>query len=117
MGLRAYTYRALTIKYYDNHYILKVHLYKTRNSISGCSRAASYKIHSERSHPHSSEFDAWTLPNIALGQKIDILTITFLFIYKVRNVGGPLLWEALGRGLLGLCLKMALQLSDFKDRR
>jgi len=40
--------------------------------------------------------------------KLDILTMTFLITHKLRNVGGPLLWEALGRGLLGLCLKMAL---------
>ena len=30
MGIRAYTYRALTIEYFDNRYILKVHLYKTK---------------------------------------------------------------------------------------
>ena len=34
--------------------------------------------------------------------------MTFLFTHKLKNVGGPLLWEALGRGLLGLCLKIAL---------
>ena len=45
-------------------------------------------------------------------KRIDILTTTFIFIQKLRAVGGPLLWEALGRGLLGLCLKMALALSS-----
>ena len=29
-------------------------------------------------------------------------------IHILKNVGGPHLWEALGPGLLGLCLKMAL---------
>ena len=31
-----------------------------------------------------------------------------LHVYMVQNVGGPHMWEALGPGLLGLCLKMAL---------
>ena len=31
-----------------------------------------------------------------------------MFLFKLRNVGGPLLWEALGHGLLGLGLKRAL---------
>ena len=33
----------------------------------------------------------------------DILSMTFIFIQKLRTVGGLLLWEALGCGLLGLC--------------
>ena len=32
-----------------------------------------------------------------------------MFIFKLRVVGGPLLWEALGHGLLGLGLKRALE--------
>ena len=48
------------------------------------------------------------MPKLLEDKRIDILTMTFIFIQKLRTVGGPLLWEALGRGLLGLCLKMAL---------
>ena len=48
------------------------------------------------------------LTKLLEGKKKDILTMTFFFTHKLRNVGGPLLWEALGRGLLGLCLNMAL---------
>ena len=32
-----------------------------------------------------------------------------MFIFKLRVVGGPLWWEALGHGLLGLGLKRALE--------
>ena len=35
-----------------------------------------------------------------------------MFIFKLRVVGGPLLWEALGHGLLGLGLKGALFLYE-----
>ena len=31
-----------------------------------------------------------------------------MILFKLRVVGGPLLWEALGHGLLGLGLKRAL---------
>ena len=31
-----------------------------------------------------------------------------MFLFKLRVVGGPLLWEALGHGLLGLGLKRAM---------
>ena len=31
-----------------------------------------------------------------------------MFLFKLRIVGGPFLWEALGHGLLGLGLKRAL---------
>ena len=48
------------------------------------------------------------LTKLLEGKKTDILTMTFLFTHKLKNVGGPLLWEALGHGLLGLCLKIAL---------
>ena len=48
------------------------------------------------------------MPKLLEDKRIDILTMTFIFIQKIRTVGGPLLWEALGRGLLGLCQKMAL---------
>ena len=49
--------------------------------------------------------------------KLDILTMNFLITHKLKNVGGPLLWEALGRGLLGLCLKMALNTALNQDLR
>ena len=48
------------------------------------------------------------MPKLLEDKRIDILTMTFIFIQKLRTVGGPFLWEALGHGLLGLCLKMAL---------
>ena len=48
------------------------------------------------------------IPKLLEDKRIDILTMTFIFTQKLRTVGGPFLWEALGRGLLGLCLKMAL---------
>ena len=35
-----------------------------------------------------------------------------MFLFKLRVVGGPLLWEALGHGLLGLGLKRALPLTS-----
>ena len=51
------------------------------------------------------------MPKLLEDKRVDILTMTFIFIQKLRTVGGPLLWEDLGRGLLGLCLKMALVVS------
>ena len=53
------------------------------------------------------------LTKLLQDKRIDILTMTFSFIHKLRNVGGPHLREALGRGLLGLCLKMALLTTSF----
>ena len=57
------------------------------------------------------------MPKLLEDKRIDILTMTFIFIQKLRTVGGPLLWEALGRGLLGLCLKMALGSSTKVDTK
>ena len=37
-----------------------------------------------------------------------IYTWIYVILFKFRVVGGPLLWEALGHGLLGLGLKRAL---------
>ena len=48
------------------------------------------------------------MPKLVEDKRIDILTMTFIFIQKLRTVGGPLLWETLGRSLLGPCLIMAL---------
>ena len=45
------------------------------------------------------------LPTL-LGGKTEISMLGFMC--KLRVVGGPLLWEALGHGLLGLGLKRAL---------
>ena len=41
-------------------------------------------------------------------QNLDIYAWISVFLFKLRVVGGPLLWEALGHGLLGLGLKRAL---------
>ena len=50
-----------------------------------------------------------------------ILTIILLencsTIDKHWNVGGPLMWGALGLGLLGLGLKMALYVALFKVKK
>ena len=43
--------------------------------------------------------------------KAQIFVLKYLknmLIHNLKNVGGPLLWEALGHGLLGLGLKRAL---------
>ena len=58
-----------------------------------------------------SSYVVWTLANIAWWQNLDIYAWIYVFLFKLRVVGGPLLWEALGHGLLGLGLKRALPLA------
>ena len=53
------------------------------------------------------------MPKLLKDKRIDILTMTFIFIQKLKMFEGPLFWEALGCGLLGLCLKMALVFTIF----
>ena len=53
------------------------------------------------------------MPKLLKDKRIDILTMTFIFIQKLKMVKAPLFWEALGRGLLGLCLKIALVITIF----
>ena len=46
--------------------------------------------------------------------KAQIFVLEYLnnmLIHNLRNVGGPLLWEALGHGLLGLGLKRVLDVN------
>ena len=48
-----------------------------------------------------------------------LATLPFLLLSYTytQNVGGPHLWEALGPGLLGLCLKRALTKTLFKFKK
>ena len=55
------------------------------------------------------------MPTLLEVKRIDILTMTFIFIQKLKMVEGPLFWEVLGRGLLGLCLNMALVIKTFLE--
>ena len=76
-------------------------MYVIRQAFAKCIQKGATHIH--------LDFMLKLLPKLPeVRTKLDILTMTFLITHKLRNVGGPLLWEALGRGLLGLCLKMAL---------
>ena len=53
------------------------------------------------------------MPKLLEDKRIDILTMTFIFIQKLKMFEGPLFWEALGRSLLGLCLNMVLVIKTF----
>ena len=53
--------------------------------------------------------------SILLDGKTHIYSWIYVFLFKLRVVGGPLLWEALGHGLLGLGLKRALLLLMAKE--
>ena len=85
-------------------------MYEIRQAFTKCIQKWATHIH--------LDFMLKLLPKLPeVRTKLDILTMNFLITHKLKNVGGPLLWEALGRGLLGLCLKMALRLPQINVHR
>ena len=72
-------------------------------SLAELCNSKCYHILYKRGHPQATCLKIFVLRFL-----VTLLVLQFCF---TKDVGGPLLWEALGPGLLGLCLKMALTAS------